>query len=85
MPKVFISYSHDSPEHSARVLGLANALRGHGSMADILLYRAGCSASLMRWRRPPGSSRRPVTTAAPNSYATPGRPLSAGPNNPTIP
>jgi len=30
MPRVFVSYSHDSPEHSARVLALAQALRGHG-------------------------------------------------------
>ena len=34
MPKVFISYSHDSPEHSARVLEFANALRGHGVDAE---------------------------------------------------
>ncbi|MHB8523755.1 MAG: SEFIR domain-containing protein [Limisphaerales bacterium] len=30
MPKVFISYSHDSPDHRARVLALANRLRGNG-------------------------------------------------------
>ena len=29
--KVFISYSHDSPEHSERVLALANRLRAMGS------------------------------------------------------
>jgi hypothetical protein len=29
-PKVFISYSHDSPEHSERVLSLAWALQGNG-------------------------------------------------------
>ena len=28
--KIFISYSHDSPEHSARVLSLAWALRNNG-------------------------------------------------------
>jgi len=28
--KVFISYSHDSPEHSERVLELARSLRGNG-------------------------------------------------------
>jgi len=38
MPKVFISYSHDSPGHSARVLGLANALRGHGVDAELDQY-----------------------------------------------
>ncbi len=38
MPKVFISYSHDSPEHSARVLELANALLGHGVDAELDQY-----------------------------------------------
>jgi len=38
MPKVFISYSQDSPEHSARVLELANALRGHGVDAELDQY-----------------------------------------------
>ena len=35
--KVFISYSHDSPEHSAKVLALADALRAGG--VDIELDR----------------------------------------------
>lgn len=38
MPKVFISYSHDSPDYSARVLELANALRGHGVDAELNHY-----------------------------------------------
>lgn len=29
-PRVFISYSHDSPEHAERVLALARQLRGDG-------------------------------------------------------
>ncbi len=29
-PKVFISYSHDSPAHADRVLALASRLRGDG-------------------------------------------------------
>lgn len=29
-PRVFISYSHDTPEHSKRVLELAWALRNNG-------------------------------------------------------
>jgi hypothetical protein len=33
--KVFISYSHDSPEHSARVLELANALRAGGLHVEL--------------------------------------------------
>jgi hypothetical protein len=35
--KVFISYSHDSDEHAARVLDLANAMRRDGS--DVILDR----------------------------------------------
>src|SRR5512135_3911605 len=36
-PRVFLSYSHDSAEHAARVLDLANALRRDGS--DVILDR----------------------------------------------
>src|SRR5512135_1392410 len=36
-PRVFLSYSHDSDEHAARVLDLANALRRDGS--DVILDR----------------------------------------------
>jgi SEFIR domain len=35
---VFISYSHDTPEHSKRVLQLANALRGQGVDAELDQY-----------------------------------------------
>ncbi len=38
MPKVFISYSHDSPGHSARVLEFANSLRAHGVDAELDQY-----------------------------------------------
>ena len=34
-PKVFISYSHDSKSHAARVLKLANELRRDGIEAII--------------------------------------------------
>jgi tetratricopeptide (TPR) repeat protein len=37
-PKVFISYSHDSPEHEQRVLNLANRLRSDGFDAAIDQY-----------------------------------------------
>jgi hypothetical protein len=40
-PKVFISYSHDSPEHARRVLGLAERLREDGVDAQIDQYVAG--------------------------------------------
>ena len=38
--KVFVSYTHDSPEHSERVLGLSNALREAGFDCDIDQYHA---------------------------------------------
>jgi SEFIR domain len=37
-PKVFISYSHDSPEHAERVLNFANQLRGDGIDAEVDQY-----------------------------------------------
>src|ERR1700740_3265477 len=40
-PKVFISYSHDSPEHARRVLGLAERLRKDGVNAQLDQYVAG--------------------------------------------
>jgi hypothetical protein len=36
--KVFISYSHDSPEHSERVLALSNQLRGLGIDTELDRY-----------------------------------------------
>ncbi|SEA91788.1 AAA ATPase domain-containing protein [Thiothrix caldifontis] len=41
MPKVFISYSHDSPEHSANVLALSNWLNNSGVDCDIDQYING--------------------------------------------
>jgi tetratricopeptide (TPR) repeat protein len=40
-PKVFISYSHDSPEHEERVLALAERLRKDGVDAQLDQYVAG--------------------------------------------
>jgi hypothetical protein len=37
-PKVFISYSHDSPAHEAKVLALANRLRRNGVDAIVEQY-----------------------------------------------
>ena len=37
-PRVFISYSHDSPEHQNRVLALADRLRSEGVDASIDQY-----------------------------------------------
>lgn len=38
--KVFVSYTHDSPEHDARVLELSNSLRKRGFDSDIDQYHA---------------------------------------------
>jgi hypothetical protein len=40
-PKVFISYSHDSPEHRWRVLALSERLREDGADAQLDQYVAG--------------------------------------------
>jgi hypothetical protein len=40
-PKIFISYSHDSPEHAQHVLELAERLRKDGFDAQIDQYVAG--------------------------------------------
>ena len=40
-PKVFISYSHDSPEHARRVLSLAERLRKDGVDAQLDQYVSG--------------------------------------------
>jgi len=37
-PKVFISYSHDSPEHADKVLAFANKLRSEGIDAVLDQY-----------------------------------------------
>jgi SEFIR domain-containing protein len=49
MPKVFISYSHDSREHSERVLELANSLREHGVDAELDQYHVHPEHGWPRW------------------------------------
>jgi hypothetical protein len=48
-PKVFISYSHDSPEHVDRVLALANRLRAEGIDCHIDQYEMSPSEGWPRW------------------------------------
>jgi hypothetical protein len=43
-PRVFISYSHDSPEHAQHVLELAERLRKDGVDAQLDQYVAGTPA-----------------------------------------
>lgn len=48
-PRVFISYSHDSPEHSERVLKLANTLRNIGIDAELDQYHVRPSQGWPAW------------------------------------
>jgi hypothetical protein len=47
--KVFISYSHDSEQHSQRVLALANQLRQHGVDAELDQYETRPPQGWPRW------------------------------------
>ena len=49
--RVFISYSHDSPEHRQRVLTLANQLRKDGVEAWIDQYIQDAAEGWIRWMR----------------------------------
>jgi hypothetical protein len=46
---VFISYTHDSPEHMTRVLNLANRLRSEGVDAEIDRYEDAPPEGWSRW------------------------------------
>src|ERR1035437_2893141 len=49
MPKVFISYSHDSPEHMDRVLALSNRLRKGGIDCQIDQYEQSPAPGWPQW------------------------------------
>jgi tetratricopeptide (TPR) repeat protein len=49
MPAVFVSYSHDCPEHSARVLALAQALRGQGIQVELDQFHQDEILDWPRW------------------------------------
>lgn len=49
IPKVFISYSHDSQEHKDRILALANRLRSDGIDANIDQYEQSPDKGWQRW------------------------------------
>jgi TIR domain len=48
-PKLFISYSHDSPDHADRVLALADRLRADGVDATIDQYEPHPPECWPRW------------------------------------
>ncbi|MDZ3837792.1 MAG: SUMF1/EgtB/PvdO family nonheme iron enzyme [Rhodospirillales bacterium] len=48
-PKVFISYSHDSPQHEQRVLELANRLRQNGVDAEVDQYEVSPAEGWPLW------------------------------------
>ena len=49
IPKVFISYSHDSPEHGERVLKLSDSLRSEGIDCKIDQYEPSPPEGWPRW------------------------------------
>src|SRR3954454_3399615 len=49
MPRVFISYSHDSREHERRVLALADRLRSEGIDAIVDQYEPHPAQGWPRW------------------------------------
>ena len=48
-PKVFLSYSHDSPTHNDRVLALANRLRSDGIDCVIDQFQPSPPEGWLRW------------------------------------
>lgn len=48
-PRVFISYSHDSPAHRDRVLMLADRLRTDGIDCDLDRYETSPAEGWPRW------------------------------------
>lgn len=49
LPKVFISYSHDSPQHADRVLALSDRLRADGIDCHIDQYEISPPEGWPRW------------------------------------
>jgi hypothetical protein len=49
VPRVFISYSHDSPEHADRVLALAHRLRAEGIDCHLDQYETSPPEGWPRW------------------------------------
>src|SRR5882762_11679248 len=50
-PKVFISYTHESPAHRAKVLALADRLRSHGIDATLDQYEPFPSSGWIQWMK----------------------------------
>jgi len=48
-PRIFISYSHDSPEHASRVLQLSDRLRADGIDAIVDQYELSPPEGWPRW------------------------------------
>ena len=67
-PRVFISYSHDSPAHEELVLALANRLRGDGIDAVIDQYETGPPEGWNRWMRHQIAQADFVLTICTESY-----------------
>src|SRR5271163_3726418 len=50
-PKVFVSYSHDSPAHEAKVLALADRLRSNGIDAALDQYESFPPRGWIQWMK----------------------------------
>ena len=50
-PRVFISYSHDSPAHEAKVLALANRLRSNGVDTIVDQYESFPPRGWIEWMK----------------------------------
>ena len=50
-PKVFISYSHDSPDHEARVLELSDRLRKEGIDTILDQYESFPPQGWIQWMK----------------------------------
>jgi hypothetical protein len=61
-PKVFISYSHDSPEHAQCVLDLSNRLREWGVDCIIDQYEPFPPEGWPHWMEQPNSPKTKINT-----------------------
>jgi tetratricopeptide (TPR) repeat protein len=67
-PRVFISYSHDSPAHEERVLALANRLRADGIDASIDQYETFPTGGWRAWMRDEIREARFVLSVCTETY-----------------
>src|SRR5277367_5885591 len=67
-PKVFVSYSHDSPAHEAKVLALANRLRSNGIDAVLDQYESFPVRGWIQWMKDQVRDARFVLAVCTETY-----------------